>query len=88
MYHKSCSGLLLPLLPTLVTTPSVTALFPVATFLLVVASESVAAAEGKCCSREAVREIDLGADGVGEVGDDEDVLDVCVAGVCQYKVLV
>jgi hypothetical protein len=79
MHHKSCSGLLLlPLLPALAA-PSVAALFPVTAVLLVVASKSVAATESKRCGRETVREVDLGADGVGEVGDDEDVLDVCVA---------
>lgn len=67
MHHKSCSSLLLPLLPTLVAAPSVAALFPVAAVLLVVAGKRVAAAERERCGREAVREVDLGADGVGEV---------------------
>lgn len=81
MHHKSCSSLLLlPLLPALAA-PSVTALFPVA-LLLVVAGKSITTTESKRCGRETVREVDLGADGVGEVGDDEDVLDVCVAGTC------
>lgn len=79
----------MPLLPTLVAAPS--ALFPVATvatvttvaaLLGVVAGKGVAAAESECCGCETVREVDLGADGVGEVGNDEDVLDVCVAGEC------
>lgn len=77
MHRKSCSGLLLPLLPALVAAPS--ALFPLAALLLVVASKRVAAAESKCCGRQTVRKVDLGADRVGKVGDDEDVLDVCVA---------
>lgn len=80
MHHKSCSSLLLPRLPTLVTTPA--ALFPLAALLLVVASKSIAAAKSKRCSCKTVRKIDLGADSVGEVGNDQDVLDVCVAGIC------
>lgn len=79
MHHKSCSSLLLlPLLPAL-TAPSVTTLFPVTALLLVVASKSITTPKSERCSRETVREVNLGADGVGEVGDDEDVLDVCVA---------
>lgn len=75
MHHKSCSSLLLP---TLVA-PSVAALFPVTALLLLALSKGIAATKSKRCGRETVREIDLGADGVGEVGDNEDVLDVCVA---------
>src|ERR1051326_5859050 len=41
---------------------------------------ALASAEGERRSGEAVGKIDLGADGVGEVRDDEDVLDVVVAG--------
>lgn len=83
MHHKSCSSLLLPLLPALVTAPSVTAaLFPVTTLFLVVAGKSVTAAKSKRRGCETVREIDLGADGVCEVGNDENVLDVCVAAGC------
>lgn len=37
------------------------------------------ATHGESCCCEAVGEVDLGADGVCEVGDDEDVLDVVVA---------
>jgi hypothetical protein len=82
MHHKSCSSLLLlPLLPALAA-PSVTALFPVTAFLLVVAGESITTTESKRCGCETVREVDLGADGVGEVGNDKDVLDVCVAANC------
>jgi hypothetical protein len=57
-------------------------LFPVAAVFLAVGDEGVRAAHGKCGGGEAVREVDLGADGVGEVGYDEDVLDVVVAGMC------
>ena len=74
--RESCSCLLRPLLPALAA-PSVAALLALA--VLVVGRECVAGAEGEGSRCEAVREVDLGADRVGEVGNDEDVLDVCVA---------
>lgn len=77
--HSSllCSLLVLPALA-----PAVTALLPVSTFALAAAvgREGVAAAEGESSGCEAVGKIDLRANCVGEVGNDEDVLDVGVAG--------
>jgi hypothetical protein len=78
---------LLPLLPALVVAAPAASSAPstlvsLTTFFLVVASKSITATESKRCGRETVREVDLSADGVGEVGDDEDILDVCVAAVC------
>lgn len=64
---SSHSCLLFPLLPALAATSSVAALAPVVAVLLAVASERVAAAHGERSGREAVREIDLCTDGVGEV---------------------
>jgi hypothetical protein len=64
------------------TTTSPAASLPVvvvAIALVAVVGESVAGAEGQGGGCETVREVDLGANGVGEVGNDEDVLDVCVA---------
>jgi hypothetical protein len=74
--RESCSCLLRPLLPALAA-PSVAALLALA--VLVVGRECVAGAEGEGSRCEAVREVDLGANRVGEVGNDENVLDVCVA---------
>lgn len=74
---RRSSCLLRPLLPTLI--PPVTALFPVPSVFLSVTSKSISAAHGKSSSCETVGEVDLRADGVGEVGNNEDVLDVVVA---------
>ena len=63
----SHSCLLLSLLPALAAASSVTALAPVIAVLLAVASERIAAAHGERSGRETVREVDLCADGVGEV---------------------
>jgi hypothetical protein len=72
--------LLLLLLPALA--PAISALLPVATFPLAAAigrqGVSGAHCEGGSC--EAVGQVDLGADRVGEVRYYKDVLDVCVAG--------
>lgn len=81
-----CGGascLLLPLLPALAAataSPAATLAGALPTLLVVVAvgGEGVAGAKGERGGDEAVGEVDLGADGVGEVGDDEDVLDVVV----------
>jgi hypothetical protein len=75
--RESCSCLLRPLLPALAAAPSVATLLALA--VLVVGRECVAGAESEGSRCEAVREVDLGADRVGEVGNDENVLDVCVA---------
>ena len=65
---SSRSCLLLSLLSsTLASAPSVAALSPVVAVLLTVGSEDIAAAHSKGCGCEAVGEIDLRADGVGEV---------------------
>lgn len=77
VYFTSGSCLLLPLMPALV--PPVTALFPVSAILLAVTSESITSAHGKSSGCQTVREVDLRADGVGEVRYDENVLDVVVA---------
>lgn len=79
--HNSCSCLLLPLLtPTLASAPSIASLPPVVTAVfLAIACKSVTTAKGEGCSGETVRQVDLCTDGVGEVRNDEDVLDVCVA---------
>lgn len=76
------SCFLLSLLPASATTPSSSSssLLPVAVALAAFACERVAGAEGECCGCETVGEVDLRADGVGEVGDYEDVLNVVVAG--------
>jgi hypothetical protein len=73
------SSFLFPLLPALAAASSIAALAPVVAVLLGIASKRVAAAHGKRCGSEAIREVDLCADGVGEVGHYEDVLNVCVA---------
>lgn len=38
------------------------------------------AAHSECCSRQTVGKVDLSADGVCEVGDEENILDVIIAG--------
>ena len=77
------SCFLLSLLPTLATTSpsSSSSLLPVAVALAAFACERVAGAEGECCGCETVGEVDLRADGVGEIRDYEDVLDMVVAGL-------
>jgi len=70
---------LLSLLPTFAAAAA-SALLPLAVALVTFAFESVTGAKGECRGGQAVGEIDLRADGVGEVRYDEDVLDVVVAG--------
>lgn len=41
---------------------------------------------GQCRGRETVGEVDLRLDGVGQVGDHQDVLDVVVAVVRDFRV--
>jgi hypothetical protein len=87
----SCSCLLFPLLPALSAASPVTALLPVtplASLLLVVACGSVAAAHCKGRGREAVREVDLRADSVGEVRHNEDVLDMVVAAAVSGEYII
>jgi hypothetical protein len=74
----SCSCLLFPLLPVT----------PIASLLLVVACGSVAAAHCKGRGREAVREVDLRADSVGEVRHNEDVLDMVVAAAVSGECII
>lgn len=61
---RSSSCLLLPLLPALVS--PVSALFPVSV-LLSLTSQSITSAKCESSGCEAVREVNLGTDGVGEV---------------------
>jgi len=80
---RSC--FLLSLLPTSArtatpsTSPSASSpVVVLAVALVAVVGEGVASAKGQGGGRKAVREVNLGADRVGEVGDHEDILNVCV----------
>ena len=82
--RRSC--LLFSLLPASARAASATAAsstsLPVVVFavaLVAVVSEGIACAEGQGSGCEAVGEVDLCADGVGEIRDYEDVLNMCVA---------